>query len=121
MLMLVHPAREGQGTDPPAHRRRGPSPVLSLTIEESRHLRVAIVNTARSYGSHPCLAAAMGVPVSTLYNRKRHGAALALRLAAAAGISVEAVLGGKLSAAGRCATCGHRAGDGRLLTAGGAP
>jgi hypothetical protein len=62
----------------------------------------------------------MGVPVATLHKNKRHGAALAFRLAAAAGISVEAVLGGKLSAAGRCGTCGHRAGDGRLLAAGGA-
>ena len=62
----------------------------------------------------------MRVPVDTLYNRKRHGAALALLVARAAGMSVEAVIGGKLSAAGRCATCGHRAGDGRLLAAGGA-
>lgn len=119
MLRLVPPPG-AQGQDPPARRRRGPSPALSLTIDESRHLRAAIVNAARAYGSHPCLAAAMGIPVSTLYNRKRHSAALALRLAAAAGISVEAVLGGKLSAAGRCAACGHRAGDGRLLAAGGA-
>jgi uncharacterized 2Fe-2S/4Fe-4S cluster protein (DUF4445 family) len=64
------------------------------------------------------LATAMGVRPKTLYQAsgKRQGpsAILAIRLAAAAGVTVEAVLGGKLADAGRCPTCGAR-------TAGGAP
>lgn len=123
MLRLVHPPPGGNATDPPAARRKGhPSAALSLTADESRALRVTIRNVGRAYGSLPCLAAAIGVPVGTLYHagRRRSSAALALLVARAAGMSVEAVIGGKLSAAGRCESCGARAGDGRLVAVGGA-
>lgn len=119
MLRIVHPAPEGQPTDPPARRRRGPSPALSLTPDESRSLRACIRNTGRAFGSLGCLAAAIGVPKGTLARAKRHGAALALLVARAAGMTVEAVLGGKLSDAGRCAACGSRVGDRPTLAAGG--
>jgi len=124
MLRLVHPAPEGQA---PARRRKGiRSAALILSTEETRHLRVAIRNAARAYGTLACLADAIGVPVHTieqaLYRKgKGPSGVLAIRVARAAGVAVETVLTGALNAAGRCATCGHRAGDGRaVLTAGGA-
>ena len=118
MLRLLPPLGEGQDP-PPVRRRRGPSPSLSLTADESRSLRASIHNVGRAYGSIACLADAMRVPVDTLYNHKRHGAALALAVARAAGMAVEAVIGGKLTTAGRCPTCGSRAGDRPQLAAGG--
>lgn len=123
MLRLVHPPPPaGQGTDPPKRRKGFPSPALSLTAEESRHLGATIKNAGRAYGSLGCLASVVGVPVTTLRKTRRHGAALALRIARACGMSVEAVLGGKLSTMGRCPTCGSRVGDRPALTlaAGGA-
>lgn len=119
MLRLLPPPGEGQ--DPPAERRhRGPSPSLSLTTDESRSLRATIRNAGRAYGSIACLADAMHIPVKTLYKTKRHGAALALAVARAAGMTVEAVISGKLSDAGRCKACGSRVGDRPQLAVGGA-
>ena len=116
MLRIVHPAPSGQGTRPP--RRRGPSPSLSLTPEEVRHLRAAIKNTARALGGMPVLAEVTGLAPKSLaqaaYNkRERPSAALALLVARAAGMSVEAVIGGQLTAAGRCQACGSRVADRR--------
>ena len=126
MLRLVHPAPQGQGLRTPKGRRSGPSPALLLSDEEVRHVRAAVRNTARAYGGIAVLAGAMGVPpdtISGVLTSRKHRASgtFTIRLARAAGTSVEALLGGTLSAAGRCATCGHRAGDGRVaLAAGGA-
>ncbi|MFT3775240.1 MAG: transcriptional regulator [Minicystis sp.] len=117
MLRLVHPAREGQ--DPPARRKGAHSPALSLTADEARHVRAALQNARRAFGTWGCLAAAIGCAVGTL-KQSRPGLALAVRVAQAAGVSVEAMLSGALTAAGRCPTCGHRAGDGRIAAAGGA-
>lgn len=121
MLRLVDPPPGGNGTDPPA-RRRGRSPALSFTPDEARHLRAAIRNTARAYGSTECLAAALEVPVKTLYQalapKRRASGLLAIRIARAAGMALEAIIGGKLTDAGRCPTCGARAGDGRLVAGG---
>jgi hypothetical protein len=72
MLRLVHPAPEGQGTDPPARRRGHPSPALSLSPDEGRSLRATIRNVGRAYGSLRCLAAVLGVSAGTLTNAKRH-------------------------------------------------
>lgn len=119
MLRIVHPAREGQPTDPPVRRKGARAAVYSLTPDESRHLRASIQNAARAYGGVDCLAAAMGVPRGTLYqanrqtNRRRASVALALLVARAAGMSLEAVISGKLSPAGQCKACGARAGAGR--------
>jgi DNA-binding XRE family transcriptional regulator len=116
MLRLAHPAPRGQGTAAPARRKWSRAPALSLTPDEARHLRASLANTARAYGGVDVLAAAMGVPVQTLYkaSQERHIPApgLAIRLAAAAGTTVEAVLGGKLADAGRCPTCGAKTAGG---------
>src|SRR4051812_4596701 len=110
MLRLVHPAREGQ--DPP--RRKGTrSPALSLSAEEVRHLRAAIVNTARAYGGMEVLASVTGVSLNVLHSAAylrsyRASHALAFVVARAAGMTAEAILGGKLSPAGRCKACGAR-------------
>src|SRR5436305_1258046 len=113
MLTLVHPAPKGQ--DPPVRRRKcAHSPLLSLTPDEARHLRASIRNVARAYGSLACLAAVLGVNASALTRKHKHPSpGLALAVARAAGMTLEAVIGGKLSAAGSCPTCGHRAGTGR--------
>lgn len=124
MLMLVHPAP--QGKDPGASRRKRRRDVNSLTATEKRHLRATLTNLARAYGSWKCLAHVMGMHHGSLHSaahptRPRGSPGVALAAARAGRMSIEAVLGGKLSAAGRCPTCGHKAGDGRLVAAGGAP
>jgi hypothetical protein len=123
MLRLVHPAREGQeGGDPPRRRRR--RTCNSLTRDERRHLAVALHNLRRAYGSWDCLAEVMGVEAGALCDagspRSKASPGLALRAARAAGMSVEAILGGKISAAGRCETCGARVGARPERAAGGA-
>lgn len=124
MLRLL--PQPGEGQDPPAVRRRkGAKPAaLTLTAEEVRHTRAALTNAARAYGGMDVLATVLGIPVASLYRiskRRRPSGTLAIRIASAAGVSVEAMLSGALNAAGRCSTCGHRAGDGRLaVVAGGA-
>jgi len=114
MLRIVHPRPPGQGTDPP-RRRRGPSPVLSLTVEETRHFRASLKNLARAFGSWGCLASVIGIPAETLQQaigpRRRPSGVLVIRAAQAAGMSVEAIIGGQLSPVGRCETCGSRVGD----------
>lgn len=109
MLRLVHPAHEGQGTEPPK-KRRGLSPALSLSPDEIRHLRTAIKNTARKLGSWALLANTIGMPLLSLRHavyasKHRPSGTLAIRVAKVAGVSVETVLTGKLAVAGRCPTC----------------
>jgi len=120
MLRLVHPPAGGNGADPPKRRRRGPSPSMSLTPDEAAFVRAALRNVARAYGGMDVLASVIGVPVDSLYQAARRphrpSGILVIRLAQAAGISVEAILTGALNPAGRCPTCGSRAGDGRLVT-----
>jgi hypothetical protein len=115
MLRIVHPAPVGQGTATPK-RRRGPSPCLSLTAEEVRHLRAATRNAVRAYGSASALAAVVGVPAQTIHTvtaakGPRPSGTLAIRIAKAAGMSVEAMIGPALNEIGRCEACGSRVGD----------
>jgi len=114
MLRLVNPAPSGQ--DPPTRRKGDRSPALSLTATEASFFRAALRNVARAYGGFDVLAGVVGVPVETLYKanapRRITSAALALRVARAAGMHVEAMLSGALSEAGRCNTCGARAAGG---------
>ena len=116
MLRLVHPAPKGQET-PRRQRRRD---IHSLTKDERRHLRAALLNLRRAYGSWACLADAMGQSIHTLQSTASGSPGLALRAARAGGMSVEAVLSGKLSPAGRCEACGSRLGDRPALAIGGA-
>ncbi len=125
MLMLVHPPSGGNGTAASARRRRrGPAPIFSLSPVETQHFRAALRNVGRAYGSLGCLAAAMSVPATTLYQalsrRSPPSVALAFRVARAAGMHVEVLLSGKLSAVGRCEHCGARVGDRPALSVGGA-
>jgi DNA-binding phage protein len=117
MLRIVHPAPAGKDTRLPKKRR---SAALCLTPEEAQHLRVAIRNVARAYGGMAVLAEVIGAPVATLHNslnkRRRPSATMALRVAKAAGMSVESVLSGQLSAAGRCQACGSRIGERRAAS-----
>ena len=114
MLRLLRPDTPGQGTDPPKRRKGSRSPSLFLTPDEARHVRAALTATARAYGGMDVLATVLGVPVGTLYNlasaSKCPSGILAIRLAAAASMTVEAVLSGKLTEAGRCPTCGAKKG-----------
>jgi hypothetical protein len=113
MLRIVHPAPVGQPTRPPRGRR---SAALSLTAEEVRHLRAAARNAVRAYGSASALAAVVGVPVHTIHTviaakGRRPSGTLAIRIAKAAGMSLEAIIGPALNEAGRCSACGSRVGD----------
>jgi hypothetical protein len=119
MLRLVHPAPEGQGRGAPARRRRS---ALSLTQDERRHLAAALQNLRRAFGTWACLADAMGVDEQRVKKAGTHhkpsgSPALALRTAKVSGMSVEMVLGGKLTAAGRCGACGSRLGHGAIARA----
>lgn len=118
MLRLVHPTPVGQGADPPSRRKGCKSPSLSLTPEEGRRVRAALKNTAAAYGGLDVLAAVLGVSHGSLRAmasnaRRPLSGTLAIRLAKVAGVSVEAILTGALTAAGRCPTCGHRVGGAR--------
>jgi hypothetical protein len=112
MLRLVHPA-PAAGQHPPARRKGSRSLSLTLTPDETRHVRAALRNTAAAYGGFDVLASVMGLRVKALYRvaHRRPCGTFAIRLARAAGMSVEAVLGGTLNPAGRCPTCGSRVGD----------
>ena len=116
MLRLVHPAPEGQG---PVTSKRRRSTSLRLTPDEVRHLAASLQNLRRAFGTWSCLADAMGIRESLLSMagspRKGKGGspALALRAAKVSGTSVEAILAGTLTAAGRCGACGSRLGQGR--------
>jgi len=123
VLRLVRPPDGGNGGLPPTRRKGSRSPSLMLSAEEARHVRAALENTARAYGGMDVLASVIGVRVSLLYHagrQRRPSGTMAIRLAQAAGISVEAILTGALNPAGRCTSCGARVGDGRLLAKGGA-
>ena len=121
MLRLVHPAPSGQASARP-HKGRF-SPIFSLTADERRHLRAALHNLRRAFGTWDCLADAMGTGIQAIARAARErnplgSPALALRVAKVGGMSVEAVLSGTLNAAGRCETCGSRIGHGAQLAGG---
>ncbi len=116
MLRLVHPAREGQ--DLPMRRKGHKPAALTLTPEETRHVRAAIRNAARACGGRDVLATALNVPRKTVYefckSSRTISGTFAIRLARVMGVSVESILSGTVTDASRCATCGHRPGTGRL-------
>lgn len=114
MLRLVRSQNDGQ--DPPTHRSGTKPAALTLTREEQRHTRAALRNAARAYGGVDVLAVVLELPRLTLYGfckeKRTIPGTFAIRLARAAGVSVEAVLTGAPVMAGRCPACGHRPGMG---------
>lgn len=85
--------------DPPKRRRR--SDALKLTPDEVKAVRTALRKLRRAFGSFHTLSAKTGIPANTLRravnpNRTPPSGTLAIRLAAAAGVPVEVLLGGKV-------------------------
>jgi len=105
MLRLVHP---GEGGNLPSSRRHRPAFALSLTDTEARHVRVAIRNVARTFGSLRKLAAAIGARPNTFSKKHRPSAGLALAVARVAGISLDGMLRGTVQLADRCPACGAK-------------
>ncbi len=68
MLRLVHPPQEGQGSRSSGRRR---SPCASLTPDEKRHLRTALHNLRRAYGTWSCVAEAMDVREKSIEHTAR--------------------------------------------------
>jgi hypothetical protein len=99
MPRLLHLVGQGQGTDPPKRRKGRPSPALSLTPDEARHLRASVRNIARTkYGTLVKLAAARGVHPAVLTNKSPPHPGLAVALWRITGTPVEVLLTGKLVA-----------------------
>lgn len=100
MLRLLRPDTPGQGPATPKRRKWTRADAFMFTAEEVRHIRAALSNAARAYGGVDVLATVMGVRAEVLYaaKRRRPSGILAIRLAAAAGITVEAMLSGRLAA-----------------------
>lgn len=100
--------------DRPVSWRRSdakPPRAPELTAEESAHLKAAIRFLRIRSGGFGPLASLLKVKPDTLRNlasgRGRPGAALALRAARAAGVTVEDVLSGAFPPAGACPHCGR--------------
>ncbi|MRG94273.1 transcriptional regulator [Polyangium spumosum] len=110
-LRLVHPAPQGQGTDPPRGRK---SDLLSLTDDQNDRLRAAIKHLRGAYGTYACLATVVGVRKGLLVNVAtgvhRGSHALAFHVARAGGVSVEQILTPGVADASRCALCGRKRG-----------
>lgn len=118
MLRIVHPAPSGQGSGPPKRRKGQRSGALSLSADEIRHLRAALQNLRFALGGWDVVAEVTGIRRVTLEHAgskrsRRPHAAIAIRAARAAGISVEALLSGKMRPTDRCPTCGTHAADRR--------
>lgn len=79
-LRLVPPPGEAPAS--PRRRRKGnPSPALSLSEEEAKHLRTAIRNIARTFGGLTSLARVLGCDVGSLVRaRRRASPAVAVAL-----------------------------------------
>lgn len=87
-------------TDEPATKRpRGRAPGLSLSAEESRHLRAAIRGLVKTrYASLGALARELGVDTGILsYRRRRLSPGLAVAVWRLTGVPVEVLLSGKLA------------------------
>lgn len=112
-LHLVRPQREGQEN---RSSRRKQSSALSLTPRESNRVRAAIRTLRRAYGGYDVLASVMGIYPATLQEivrRRSPGSfGVAVLLARAAGISLEALLS-PLKSVAVCPTCGARRGGAR--------
>ena len=102
----------GAGQDPPKRRKR-PSDALVLSDEEVRHVRQALRNLAFALGGNDVTAHVLGIAVKSITSAKnspkhRPSGTLAIRIAKAAGVSVESILTGAIAITARCPTCGRR-------------
>lgn len=106
MFHLSWPNTDGQENEPltlpaaPQGKRRR-SDALKLSPEEVKALRVAIRKLRRAFGGFNALAIMTGVPSGTLRRAANPKGArptgmLAIRVAAAAKVPVEVLLGGKM-------------------------
>lgn len=104
---LSWPSSYGQENDPPCPpaepepQRRRRSDALKLSAEEVKAVRVAVRKLRRAFGSFNALAVRLEIPANTLRrvaNPKGHPptGTFAIRLAAAAKIPVEVLLGSKM-------------------------
>jgi hypothetical protein len=90
---------QGGEAPAPARRKGIPSPALSLTDEESRHLRAAIRNMARTFGGVAKLARTLGLGKAALgRSRRRLSPAVAVALWRLTGASLDVLLRPQLAA-----------------------
>jgi hypothetical protein len=108
MLRLAHPAGGGQGPDPPTRRKGSRPAALSFSPEEAHNVRTAIRGAARTFGGLAALARKIGVRSNALHGRRMPGPGLALAVARVAGLSLDAMIAGKLTDAGKCPSCGAK-------------
>jgi len=108
---LDWPGSYGQENDPPCPpdpqsppKKRRRADALMLSTDETKAVRVAIRKLRRALGGFNALAVATGISAHTLRrcanpNGARPTGTLAIRVAAAAKVPVEVLLGGKLAVA----------------------
>ena len=98
MPKIAQPAPSGQATDPGERRTRADA--LKLSPQEAHAVRVATRRIAAARGGFVALSVAIGVSTNTLYHaanpKRRPSLAFAVRLAAAAKVPVEVLLGGRV-------------------------
>lgn len=100
------------GNEPPKppRKRRKYERTRLLTSDEEKRFRAALTNLKGAFGSWPCLAQAMGVQVTALYDaaagRNSVSGCLIVRASKASGLSVGELLGGPVTA-DRCRACGR--------------
>ncbi|MRG92543.1 hypothetical protein [Polyangium spumosum] len=108
---LDWPGSYGQENDPPCPpdppaasekpQKQRRSDALKLSPEEVKAVRVAVRKLRRAFGSFNALAARLNMPANTVRRMANPNGipptgTFAIRLAAAAGVAVEVLLGGKL-------------------------
>ncbi|HRI71595.1 MAG TPA: hypothetical protein PK156_45495 [Polyangium sp.] len=103
MFDLSWPNEAGQETDPfiSAPRKRRRSNALKLSTDEAKAVRIALRKLRRAFGTFNALAVMTGIPSNTLRrvanpNGIPPTGTFAIRLAAAAKVPVEVLLGGKV-------------------------
>jgi hypothetical protein len=97
--------------EPPTPRHRRDRGRRQLTDVQVQRLKLTTRNLVRAYGSPDCLAEVTGLAVDTIHDlqgrrRGRFGTLTAMRIAKAAGVTVEHLLSGKFTLANQCPTCG---------------
>ena len=103
-LRLVKP----EGPKPPKRKSQRNAPVLSR--EQQAKARAALKNLRFKYGGWAPLAEVIGGPTNTVARlvseRFTITGDMLIRICRAGGLSVDAMLGAKLTPSGRCSSCG---------------